>query len=139
MKGWTYCAGRCAAVLCGAVVADEVSVVAVPAQKQAGVLQKQTGGGVPVDEFALKKLQKEAELGKAYRQELETRVTRAALLLGLELDAGLMKRIVRGMAAEELKGLSEGLERRTAELFAPEPQMTAGQDAAREQNSAFLI
>ena len=30
-------------------------------------------------------LQKEAELGKAYRQELETRVTRAALLLGLEL------------------------------------------------------
>jgi len=66
-------------------------------------------------------------------------VTRAALLLGLELDAGLMQRIVRGMAAEELKGLSEGLERRTAELFAPEPQMTAGQDTAREQNSAFLI
>ena len=64
---------------------------------------------------------------------------RGALLLGLELDAGLMKRIVRGMAAEELKGLSEGLERRTAELFAPEPQMTVEQDAAREQNSAFLI
>ena len=63
----------------------------------------------------------------------------AALLLGLELDAGLMQRIVRGMAAEELKGLSEGLERRTAELFAPEPQMTVEQDAAREQNSAFLI
>lgn len=50
-----------------------------------------------------------------------------------------MKRIVRGMAAEELKGLSEGLERRTAELFAPEPQMTVEQDEAREQNSAFLI
>ena len=46
---------------------------------------------------------------------------------------------VRGMAAEELKGLSEGLERRTAELFAPEPQMTVEQNAAREQNSAFLI
>ena len=43
------------------------------------------------------------------------------------------------LAAEELKGLSEGLERRTAELFAPEPQMTVEQDAAREQNSAFLI
>ena len=139
VKGETYGAERCAAVLCEAVDAYEFSFVAVPAQKQAGVLQKQTGGGVPVDEFALKKLQKEAELGKAYRQELETRVTRAALLLGLELDAGLMKRIVRGMAAEELKGLSEGLERRTAELFAPEPQMTVEQDAAREQNSAFLI
>ena len=139
VKGETYGTERCAAVLCEAVDAYEFSFVAVPAQKQAGVLQKQTGGGVPVDEFALKKLQKEAELGKAYRQELETRVTRAALLLGLELDAGLMKRIVRGMAAEELKGLSEGLERRTAELFAPEPQMTVEQDAAREQNSAFLI
>lgn len=131
---------RCAAVLCEAVDAYEFSFVAVPAQKQAGVLQKQTGGGVPVDEFALKKLQKEAELGKAYRQELETRVTRAALLLGLELDAGLMKRIVRGMAAEELKGLSEGPGAPDwAELFAPEPQMTVEQDAAREQNSAFLI
>ena len=139
VKGETYGAERCAAVVCEAVDAYEFSFVAVPAQKQAGVLQKQTGGGVPVDEFALKKLQMDAELGKAYRQELETRVTRAALLLGLELDAGLMKRIVRGMAAEELKGLSEGLERRTAELFAPEPQMTVEQDAAREQNSAFLI
>ena len=66
VKGETYGAERCAAVLCEAVDAYEFSFVAVPAQKQAGVLQKQTGGGVPVDEFALKKLQKEAELGKAY-------------------------------------------------------------------------
>ena len=115
--GQLYGEKRCHVVLSDVTDAYEWSFVAVPAQKQAGVLQKQTGGGVPVDEFALKKLQMDAELGKAYRQELETRVTRAALLLGLELDAGLMKRIVRGMAAEELKGLSEGLERRTAELF----------------------
>ena len=54
-------------------------------------------------------------------------------------ETGTPAALVRGMAAEELKGLSEGLERRTAELFAPEPQMTVEQDAAREQNSAFLI
>ena len=139
VKGETYGMERCAAVLCEAVDAYEFSFVAVPAQKEAGVLKKQTGSGLTLDEIAMKRLQKDAELGKAYREELTLRARRAAMLLELGLDDGLLKRIARGMAAEDLKALAEGLERKTAELFAPAPQMTVEKETAREQNSAFLI
>ena len=44
VKGETYGAERCAAILCEAADAYEFSFVAVPAQKEAGVLKKQTGG-----------------------------------------------------------------------------------------------
>ena len=139
VKGETYGAERCAAVLCDAADAYEFSFVAVPAQREAGVLKKQAGAEGLLDEFARKRLTKEAELGRAYRQELETRVKRAAMLLGLELDDGLLTRIVRAMAAEDLRALSKGLERKTAALFAPEPQMKVEAETALEQNSAFLI
>ena len=139
VKGEMYGAQRCAVVLCDAVDAYEFSFVAVPAQRQAGVLQKQAGDAAVVDEFAIKRLQKEAELGKAYREELETRIRRAAMLLELELDDGLLRRVLRTMAADDLRALSKSLERKTAELFAPAPQMTVEKETALEQNSAFLI
>ena len=139
VKGEVYGTERCAAVLCDAADAYEFSFVAVPAQREAGVLKKQAGSGAIPDELAVKRLTKEAELGRAYRQELETRVKRAAMLLELELDDGLLTRIVRAMAAEDLRALSKGLERKTAELFAPEPQMKVEAETALEQNSAFLI
>ena len=139
VKGEVYGGERCAAVLCEAADAYEFSFVAVPAQKQAGVLKKQAQGAEEPDEFEIKRLQKEAALGRAYREELELRAQRAALLLGLELDGGLLKRMVRCMAAEDVLELTKGLERRTAELFAPEPQMTVEKETALEQNSAFLI
>lgn len=139
VKGEVYGGERCAAVLCDAADAYEFSFVAVPAQREAGVLKKQAGSEDGLDEFAVKRLTKEAELGRAYREELEMRVRRAAMLLELELDSGLLSRIVRGMAAEDLRALSKGLERKTAELFAPEPQMKTEKESALEQNSAFLI
>lgn len=139
VKGEVYDGERCAAVLCEAADAYEFSFVAVPAQKQAGVLQKKAKGAETPDDFEIKRLQKDAALGRAYREELELRAQRAALLLGLELDGGLLKRMVRCMAAEDVLELTKGLERKTAELFAPAPQMTVEKETALEQNSAFLI
>ena len=139
VKGETYGTERCAAVLCEAVDAYEFSFVAVPAQKEAGVLKKQTGGEGALDEVAMKRLQKDAELGKAYREDLTLRARRAAMLLELGLDDVLWQRVLRAMPAEDLRAVTMGLERKTAELFAPAPQMTVEKDVAREQNSAFLI
>ena len=139
VKGETYGTERCAAVLCEAADAYEFSFVAVPAQKRAGVLQKQAGAEEKMDEVSMKRLQKEAELGKAYREELETRARRAALLLEIGLDEKLLRRVLRAMAAEDLREITQGLEKKAAELFAPAPQMTVGKETALEQNSAFLI
>ena len=138
-KGETYGTERCAAVLCEAADAYEFSFVAVPAQKEAGVLKKQTGSGQAMDEVSLKRLQKDAELGKAYREDLTLRARRAAMLLELGLDDALWQRVLRAMPAEDLRAVTMGLERKTAELFAPAPQMTVEKDVAREQNSAFRI
>ncbi len=139
VKGETYGTERCAAILCEAADAYEFSFVAVPAQKEAGVLKKQTGGEMALDEVAMKRLQKDAELGKAYREDLTLRARRAAMLLELGLDDVLWQRVLRAMPAEDLRAVAMGLERKTAELFAPAPQMTVEKDVAREQNSAFLI
>ncbi len=139
VKGEMYGGARCAAILCEAADAYEFSFVAVPAQREAGVLKKQTGSGLAFDEVALKRLQKDAALGKAYREELTLRARRAAMLLELGLDDALWQRVLRAMPAEDLRAVVKGLEQKTAELFAPAPQMTAEKDAAREQNSAFLI
>ena len=125
--------------MCEAADAYEFSFVAVPAQKEAGVLKKQTGGEMALDEVAMKRLQKDAELGKAYREDLTLRARRAAMLLELGLDDALWQRVLRAMPAEDLRAVTMGLERKTAELFAPAPQMTVEKDVAREQNSAFLI
>lgn len=139
VKGETYGSERCAAVLCEAADAYEFSFVAVPAQKRAGVLQKQAGAGQTLDEVSMKRLQKDAELGKAYREELEMRSRRAAMLLEIGLDEKLLQRVLRAMAAEDLMELTRGLEKKAAELFAPAPQMTMEKETALEQNSAFLI
>ena len=139
VKGEVYGTEQCTAVLCEAADAYEFSFVAVPAQKEAGVLRKQAGLSPELDEISLKRLQKDAELGKAYREELEMRVRRAAMLLEIGLDDALLHRVLRAMAAEDLRSIAKGLERKTAELFAPAPQMTVEKEAAREQNSAFLI
>ena len=139
VKGQMYGSERCTAVLCEAADAYEFSFVAVPAQRQAGVLQKQAGGFAQMDEVARKRIEKDAALGKAYRRELELRARRAAMLLELGLDGALLKRLARAMAEEDLQALTQGLEKKTAELFAPAPQMTAEKSAAQEQNSAFLI
>ena len=61
------------------------------------------------------------------------------MLLELGLDDVLWQRVLRAMPAEDLRAVTMGLERKTAELFAPAPQMTVEKDVAREQNSAFLI
>ena len=74
-----------------------------------------------------------------YREDLTLRARRAAMLLELGLDDVLWQRVLRAMPAEDLRAVTMGLERKTAELFAPAPQMTVEKDVAREQNSAFLI
>lgn len=137
-KGERYGQQVCTAVLCEATDAYEFSFVAVPAQKQAGVLQKGMGMG-EADTPELRQLRREAELGRMYRKELGARAARAAGLLELGLSGELVERMTEALAVEELQKLTKTLEQRTAELFAPMPQMRVEKECALEENSAFLI
>lgn len=135
-KGETYGGQVCTAVLCEPMDAYEFSFVAVPAQKEAGVLKKTSE---KTEKAELEKLRKEAELGRMYRKELEGRFVKAAMLL----DMGMKETVLQQMsAALETKMLQEALgamEEKAARKFVPVLQLGKTKEIALETNSAFLI
>ncbi len=137
-KGESYGGQTCVAVLCEPVDAYEFSFVAVPAQKDAGVL-KRLGGGGRIADAELEKLRKEAALGRAYRKELEDRFVRSAMLLRLGIQEAALREMAAALEPEQLRQAGGALEERTAKLFAPAPQLAEGKETALEKDSAFLI
>ena len=137
-KGESYGGQTCVAVLCEPVDAYEFSGVAVPAQKDAGVL-KRLGGGGGIADAELEKLRKEAALGRTYRKELEDRFVRTAMLLRLGIQEAALREMAAALEPEQLRQAGGALEERTAKLFAPAPQLAEGKETALEKDSAFLI
>ena len=137
-KGESYGGQTCVAVLCEPVDAYEFSFVAVPAQKDAGVL-KRLGGGGRIADAELEKLRKEAALGRMYRKELEDRFVRSAMLLRLGIQEAALREMAAALEPEQLRQAGGALEERTAKLFAPAPQLAEGKEIALEKDSAFLI
>lgn len=137
-KGERYAGEVCVAVLCEPVDAYEFSFVAVPAQKNAGVLKK-LGGAGGITQAERKQLEKEAALGREYRKELEARFVRAALLLELGLKEAVLKEMASALESEMLKQAGRALEETAARRFPPMPQLTMTKEAALKPDSAFLI
>ena len=124
LKGESYEGQVCCAILQEPMDAYEFSFVAVPAQREAGVL-KALGGKRKLKELAeefgaqgeYRVLMKEAELGRRYRKELEDNVVR----LGLALELGVSEPVLRSLAgvaaAEDLlaRASIERLARKTGD------------------------
>lgn len=136
-KGESYGGEVCTAVLCDPVDAYEFSFVAVPAQKDAGVLKK--CGGSSVQDAELKALRAEAELGRAYRKKLEESIVRTGLVLELGLDETILRAMAGGLDNELLLKTESALSGKMAELFPPAGQLQTQQNIAPDNNSAFLI
>ena len=136
-KGESYGGQTCVAVLCEPEDAYEFSFVAVPAQKQAGVLKGLGGGEMRPAE--LERLKKEAELGRAYRKELEERFVRAAMLLELGLKEPVLREMAAALEPSQLKQAGCALERKTAKLYPPQTQLPSMKETALKTDSAFLI
>ncbi|MDO5399411.1 MAG: hypothetical protein Q4F17_00330 [Eubacteriales bacterium] len=144
VKGERYDGALCCAILQEPVDAYEFSFVAVPAQREAGVLK--AWGGKSLKELAeaqgaqgeYRALCQEAELGRRYRRELEQSIVR----LGLSLELGVEAEVLKGLAStagnEDLLALRKALEDRLAESLPAVMQL--GGDARREEmDSGFLI
>jgi len=146
-KGEDYDGVKCCAVLREPVDAYEFSFVAVPAQRDAGVLKAMGGRGKRLKDLAeefgvqgeYRALAEQAALGKRYRRELEDGVVR----LGLSLELGAPEPVLRGIAAaagtEDLLELKSALEERLAQTLPVTVQL--GRGGAREEGveSGFLI
>ena len=145
-KGQYYDGVLCCAILKEPMDAYEFSFVAVPAQREAGVL-KGMGGHRTLkelaDEFGAQReyraLYKEAQLGRQYRKELEDSVVRLCLSLELGADSAVYRGIAKTAAAEDLMQLKSALEARLAESLPVVTQLGGSADVRDAVESGFLI
>lgn len=146
VKGETYEGQTCAVILKEPVDAYEFSFVAVPAQREAGVM-KTLGGGRKLKELAeangaqaeYRMLCKEAELGRRYRKDLEDSVVRLGLALELGVSEPVLRSLTKTAAAEDLLALREALQGRLDESLPIVTQLGSLDRRGEEVESGFLI
>ena len=145
LKGEVYEGQTCCAILQEPVDAYEFSFVAVPAQREAGVLKgfgQRKKLGELAEEFGIQKeyrmLWKQAELGKRYENQLRDEVVRLGLTLDLGVAEPVLRNLTKAAAAEDLLALKEALEARVQEMLPVTCQLLGRRDAA-EVESGFLI
>ena len=144
-KGEVYEGQTCHAILQEPLDAYEFSFVAVPAQREAGVL-KGFGKGRSLkalaEEFGAqaeyRELKTLAELGKRYERQLQDDVVRLGLTLDLGLTEPVLRSLTRTAAPEDLLALKEALEGRVNEMLPVTCQLLGRKESA-EVESGFLI
>ena len=144
-KGEYYEGELCCAVLKEPVDAYEFSFVAVPAQREAGVL-KGMGRKACLKELAdaygaqeeYRNLFKQAQLGQRYQKQLGDEVVRLVLMLGLKIGEPALRSAVEKLAGAELVELRDALREQAAESYPMQLQLGAvrGEEALE---SGYLI
>ena len=145
-KGESYDGQLCCGILRDPVDAYEFSFVAVPAQREAGVI-KAAGGGKSLKELAdqfgaqaeYRALYKDAQLGKQYRKELEQAVVRLGLALELGADADVLQSLCKTASAEDLMALKTAWQDKLDQQLPLTCQLLRVGDAAAQVEAGFLI
>ena len=134
MRGQMYGDRLCFTELREPVDAYEWSFVAVPAQREAGVVKRfgQDGG-----EAAL--LRKQAALGRKYLQELRKEVVRLAMLADDGLDGSVLGKAMDRLEEPELLELKRGYEVQAARRFPAAPQLRRKCVEERGDETVFLV
>lgn len=146
-KGESYDGQVCCAILQEPVDAYEFSFVAVPAQREAGVLKALGSRRFSLKDLAeeygvqaeYRVLHKQAELGKRYQKELEDSIVR----LGLSLELGIAEPVLRSIAqtakAEDLLAMKAAWEERLNEMMPVYTQLGGKGNKQEILESGFLI
>nr|WP_325211334.1 hypothetical protein [uncultured Oscillibacter sp.] len=134
VPGQTYDGGLCFRELRDIADAYEWSFVAVPAQREAGVLKRY--GPERERDLAVRR---EAELGRKYLKELRREVVRLAMLADDGLDGGVFARAAERLEEPELLELRKAYEARAARRFPAPVQLRPRGAAAEADPEAFRI
>lgn len=132
-KGREYGGKLCWGDLVHATDAYEWSFVAVPAQKNAGVMKSMRQD--------MERLEREAALGRKYLQQLKDEVVRLGGVAGLALEQETLKGIVRKLEEPELDALKKAFEVQVDKAWGVETQLPAWERpiAPESRDGAFLI
>mgnify|MGYP001026713976 CR=1 FL=1 len=166
-KGKRYDGRLCCTVLDDPYDAYEWSFVAVPAQREAGVIKMYTPTDteegtrtssdiikafsegkemtLSPEECAeisgcLRELAKKAEAGEAYERELRQEVVRLSLLSQPGVPKDIMERVAKRMTLEELKAFQKAYRQESGKLAPPKPQLAGARaEGAPIENAEFKI
>ena len=147
--GERYGGRLCYVSLQGGRDAFEWSFVAVPAQREAGVLKgiraenaglRRALGDRPEELERLKRLEREAADGRRWREELRREVVRLGLLADGKAPAELLERMTEGLEVRELETMREVYAARVEERFPLPVQLDYGERTADAgSDGAFII
>ena len=147
VKGESYDGQVCCAILKEPMDAYEFSFVAVPAQREAGILKGMGGRRAALKELAeefgaqseYRALYKQAQLGKRYEQELRDSVVRLCLSLELGIEKDVLNSVMEKAAAEDLLKMRTALEDRLAEMLPLKTQLPGAKSGRQALESGYLI
>lgn len=137
VKGHEYDGVCCHVELTGASDAYEWSFVAVPAQRNAGVMKKysrEKNGRDPRNSV----IEKQAAMGRKYLSGLRNEVLRLALLVDRELHSAIEKRAEK-MDEPSLLGLKGIFEKQLETKFPLQTQLTGKNEVTRFDEDEFLV
>ncbi|MEG2176515.1 MAG: hypothetical protein RRY97_06525 [Oscillibacter sp.] len=139
VKGQSYGDKLCFAELREPTDAYEWSFVAVPAQRQAGVMKhlRQGGQGEYGEELSL--LRAQAELGRNYMKSLRREVVRLALLADGQLDGGVFTGIAEKLEEPELLELKRAYGVKVDAQYPAIPQLRARGTGVNSDETVFLV
>ena len=145
-KGEHYDGQLCCVILKEPMDAYEFSFVAVPAQREAGVLKGLGEGRRCLKELAdeygtqgeYRALYMQAQLGKQYEKQLRDEVVRLFMSLDMGMEEPVLRSITKKVSAEELLHLKGALEERAAEYLPLQSQLFSHKDK-QDMESGFLI
>ena len=145
-KGESYDGAVCCAILKEPMDAYEFSFVAVPAQREAGVL-KALGSRRCLKELAeefgvqseYRALYKQAQLGLQYQKLLGDEVVKLCLSLSLGIEEPVLRSIVSKVSAEDLMKMKGALQSRMEEMYPVKCQLPGWSVRDTGVESGFLI
>ena len=146
-KGESYDGTVCCVILKEPMDAYEFSFVAVPAQRDAGVIKAMGNGKVELKELAerfgaqaeYRQLYKLAQMGMEFEKSLRDEVVRLCLSLELGAPEPVLRDIMDKASAEDLRKLKAALEQRLWELQPVQTQLNFNRGQQDTLESGFLI
>lgn len=149
-KGLDYDGKTCYAVLCDPTDAYEFSFVAVPAQRQAGVLKRKGGVCMTLQELVtksgtpelcdrLKALEEEAQFGRDCREAMVAETVALGLLLDFGADEATLQKAFSALDSRQLRTLKAAMAQKAAVLFPPEAQLPRPKSLPAKLEDAYII
>lgn len=146
-KGTAYDGQICCAILKEPMDAYEFSFVAVPAQKDAGVLKAMGGGKRSLKELAeefgvqseYRGLFQQAQLGKVYEGKLREDAVRLCMVLGLNVEEPVLRSMAEKIGIQELTALISALEEKTEKVLPVTKQLNIPDKGQNALEKGYLI